>query len=62
MDERDPRTLRLFYLAPHEAVRVTCPCGWTSEYRDRHLQRQHRVSSDTLSAPRDESQGQWHRC
>jgi hypothetical protein len=33
MDDRDPRTLRLYDLATHEAVVVTCQCGRISEYR-----------------------------
>jgi hypothetical protein len=48
MDDRDPRTLRLFDLAPHEAVMVTCQCGRISEYRNGMLQRFHRIPSDTL--------------
>lgn len=48
MDERDPRTLRLYDLAQHEAVVVTCSCGWIVEHSHGVLQREHRVSSDTL--------------
>lgn len=48
MDDRDPRTLRLFDLASHEAVIVTCPCGKISEYRNGMLQRSHRIPSDML--------------
>lgn len=48
MDDRDPRTLRLFDLGPHEAVIVTCQCGWVVTYGNGFLQRRHRVPSDTL--------------
>ncbi len=48
MDERDPRTLRLYDLAPQESVIVTCSCGRISEHPYGQLQRQHRVPSDTL--------------
>jgi len=47
-DTRDPRTLRLYDLAPREAVVVTCLCGRISEYRQGMLQRLHRIPSDTL--------------
>jgi hypothetical protein len=47
-DTRDPRTIRLFDLAAHEAVIVTCQCGRISEYRQGMLQRVHRIPSDTL--------------
>ena len=44
----DPRTLRLFDLAPQEAIVVRCACGWITEYARGLLQRLHRVRSDTL--------------
>jgi hypothetical protein len=48
MDDRDPRTLRLFDLGPREGISVTCRCGWTTVYGQGLLQREHRISSDTL--------------
>ena len=47
-DRRDPRTLRLFDLAPHEAILVRCECGRMTEYGPGLLQRLHRIPSDTL--------------
>ena len=44
----DPRTLRLFDLAPHEVVEVVCTCGRIVEYSHRSLARHHRIASDTL--------------
>jgi hypothetical protein len=44
----DSRTLRLFDLAPHEAIVVTCECGWITTYGPGFLQRHHRLPSDTL--------------
>ena len=48
LDGRDPRTLRLFDLGPHEAILVRCECGRMSEYGPGLLQRLHRIPSDTL--------------
>jgi hypothetical protein len=47
-DSRDPRTLRLFDLAPFEAILVRCECGRMTEYGPGLLQRLHRIPSDTL--------------
>ena len=48
MEGMDPRALRLFDLADHEAVIVRCQCGSIVQYGRGFLQRNHRVSSDTL--------------
>ena len=47
-DQRDPRTMRLFDPAPHEAVIVRCACGSIVECGNGFLQREHRIPSDTL--------------
>lgn len=47
-ERRDPRTIRLFDLAPHEVIRVQCECGHITEYGYGVLQRLHRFPSDTL--------------
>lgn len=47
-DRRDPRTIRLFDLVPHEVVRIACECGHITEYGYGLLQRLHRFPSDTL--------------
>lgn len=47
-DRRDVRTLRLFDLAPFEAILVRCECGRMTEYAHGLLQRLHRLPSDTL--------------
>ena len=48
MDDRDPRTLRLFDLGEDEIILVTCQCGWIVEFGTGVLQREHRIASDTL--------------
>lgn len=48
MDDRDPRTLRLYDLAPHEVVITTCGCGRVVEHPFGSLQRSNRIPSDTL--------------
>lgn len=45
---RDDRTLRLFDLAPYEAVVIRCECGRIVEYRRGLLERRYRIPSDTL--------------
>jgi hypothetical protein len=45
---QDPRTLRLFDLAPYEAILVRCECGRMTEYGPGLLQRLHRIPSSTL--------------
>ena len=44
----DPRLLRIFDVAPDEAVVVRCKCGRISVYGDGVLQRTLRLPSDTL--------------
>ena len=48
LPERDRRTLRLFDLATHESVQITCECGWITTFMRGLLQRRYRIPSDTL--------------
>src|SRR6185437_8213895 len=45
---RDPRLIRLFDLAGHDRIQITCPCGNTRDYSNDFFQRRLRFASDML--------------